>query len=79
VEYANAIVTANGRPSGIATTIITTDKINAEITDEPTFAPPSLAHILIIKTINVHTDAPRPIKPIYTVYIFNILNLYDKY
>jgi hypothetical protein len=35
VEYAREIVTANGRPSGIATTTTVTAKINASMT--PTY------------------------------------------
>ena len=67
VEKARAMVTDSGKPSGIATTTITTARMNAEMTDEPTFLPPSRAQMLMMRAMKVTMAAPRPMKPIYRI------------
>jgi hypothetical protein len=74
VEYANVIVTARGKPSGIATTTITTAIRNAEIAYCTAFSPLCLSQILIIKAINVEEAALTLIYPIYESINFNIIS-----
>jgi len=57
-------VTARGKPSGIATTTITTAKIKAEIQELIASSPLLRAQILIISAMKVAVAAPNPINPI---------------
>mmetsp|Transcript_19773 Transcript_19773/g.41079 ORF Transcript_19773/g.41079 Transcript_19773/m.41079 type:complete len:214 (+) Transcript_19773:2440-3081(+) len=60
LEYDREMVTASGRPSGMATTTMVTAMMKASMTCVQGSLPPCFSQIIAMRAMNVRTAAPPP-------------------